>query len=393
MKEFNIDRINAKKIELGEQPIKLVKNTYNNLAIKDNYLVNAEGNKIGTKGDMYNKLVIDKILQEGCLDHDPRPKYIDIYEDAKFYKEDLIVVKKSGEEIKIDKTATVIEKENEIEVQSKAHTISINDGPKFIYDLSKGETPMITTRPIAIKRSVAEILWIYQKESNDLVDFDELIGKNTWDIDHIIHNWWEQWALRDQNGNYILNEKGHPIIGHCYGGTTAKWNMLYHYVIDSIRNNPDGRRNMTCLWQYEDFEKPHGLNPCAYGTTWNVRHGWDGVDYLDMKLEQRSSDFVTAGCINQLQYVALLVMVARELGLEPGIFTWCPANIQIYDRHFDQAITMLDREPVNCKANLKIKDSASKQFKNMIVDDIYIDDYPKELIKEKNPQLKFQLGV
>ena len=111
-----------------------------------------------------------------------------------------------------------------------------------------------------------------------------------------------------------------------------------------------------------------------------------------MKLTQRSSDFVTAGCINQIQYIALQIMVARELNLTPGTFTWSPTNVQIYDRHFDQCIELLNRDPVNAKCEMKLKDSATS-FKTMKKDDIYIYDYPKELIKKKNPQVKLQLGV
>ena len=71
MRKFNIDRINLKKIELGENPIILVKNTYDDLKIADGYLVDANGNRIGTKGDMYQKYIMDKIYQEGCLDLTP----------------------------------------------------------------------------------------------------------------------------------------------------------------------------------------------------------------------------------------------------------------------------------------------------------------------------------
>ena len=392
MKEFNIDRINLKKIELGENPITLVRNTYDDLKIADGYLVDANGNRIGTKGDMYQKYIMDKIYQEGCLDLTPRPVYIDTYENATYNKDKNIIITTDGEEIKPDSNAKIIEKEEGIEVHSKAHTISVNDGIECTYDLSKGESPIITLRPIAIKTMVAEILWIYQRQSNDLVEFDEMLHMNTWDKDHKINNWWYQWPARDENGIIILNEKGHPIIGSCYGGTTFPRNMIYDEVIEPIRKNRDGRRNITCLWQIDDFKNPHGLKPCAFLTIWNVRHEWDGTDYLDMTMVQRSSDFATAGCINQAQYVALQIMVAKELGIKPGKFTWKPVNVQIYDRHFDQCIDMLNREPVNCNATIKLKEEA-KEFRTMTQDDIYIEDYPRELIKKKNPQVKLQLGV
>ena len=254
MKSFDIDRFNAAKIKLGENPVQLVRTDYKDLEIVENYLVDSNGNKIGTKGDMYTKKIMDKILQEGCLDHDPRPKYIDVYEDAKYYENDKLIITKDERKIKIVENEKLeIVGDNKIIVEVPAHTLSVNEGIECTYDLSEGESPMITLRPIAIRTSIAEILWIYQMQSNDLVDFDELLKKNTWDKDHKINNWWEEWALRNKDGNYILNEKGHPIIGACYGGTTAPRNMIYKEVIEAIKKNPDGRRNITCLWQTDDF--------------------------------------------------------------------------------------------------------------------------------------------
>lgn len=392
MKEFNLERTNIVKIKLGEQPIKLVKTAYQDLKIKDGYLVDEDGCRIGTKGDMYHKFIMDKILQEGCLDHTPRPHYIDFYEEATYIKEKNIIIEKNGNEVLLDQTAIVEEKEEGIEVKSLAHTLSVNDGIECTYDLSKGESPMITLRPIAIKTMVAEMLWIYQKQSNDLVEFDEMLGMNTWDKDHKINNWWKQWPARDKNGIILTNEKGHPIIGSCYGGTTFPRNMIYDEVIEPIRKNRDGRRNITCLWQIDDFQKPHGLKPCAFLTIWNVRHEWDGTDYLDMTMVQRSSDFCTAGCINQAQYVALQKMVAKELQIEVGKFTWKPVNVQIYDRHLDQAITMLNRKPIDCEAIIRLNEYKNK-FTEFTKDDVKIDNYPDHIVKEKNKQLKFQLGV
>ena len=392
MARFDLNKLNAEKIKLGEQPLKLKRITYKKPKIKNGMLIDKDGNQIGTKGDMYTKIIMDKILQEGCLDHNPRPHYEDKYENAKYDKENHILITKDNKKVKLTKTDKVIEKEGYIEVWVPAHTISVNQGVECTYDLSKGETPMITLRPIAVKASIAEILWIYQKESNDLVLFDELLGRKTWDEDHKINNWWLDWAIKDEKGNYILNEEGHPTIGACYGETVNRRNMLKKEVIEQIRNNQDGRRNITCLWQQDDFNEKHGLKPCAFLTVWNVRHDWDGKDYLDMTMVQRSSDFATAGCINQVQYAALQIMVARELGLEPGTFTWKPINIQLYDRHIDQAIEMLDRDPINCKATIELNKKIEK-FEDIMPDDVKIKDYPRELIKTKNPQLKFKLGI
>ena len=392
MAKFDLNKFNAEKIKLGEEPLKLKKTTYKKPKIKNGLLVDKAGNPIGTKGDMYTKFIMDKILREGCLDHNPRPHYEDFYENAKYDGKTNELVLEDGTRKKIWDEELVIPKDNGYEVWVPAHTISVNQGVECTYDLSKGESPMITLRPIAVKASVAEILWIYQRESNDLVLFDELLGRKTWDEDHKINNWWLDWAIKDENGEYILNEEGHPTIGACYGKTVNRRNMLKKEVIEQIRNNQDGRRNITCLWQQDDFNEKHGLKPCAFLTVWNVRHDWDGKDYLDMTMVQRSSDFATAGCINQVQYAALQIMVARELGLEPGTFTWKPINIQLYDRHIDQAIEMLDRDPINCEATIELNKKIIK-FEDIMPDDVKIKDYPRELIKTKNPQLKFKLGI
>lgn len=392
MKEFNLEKVNLKMKKMGEQPLTLKKTKYKKPKVKDGYLVDSKGNRIGTKGDMYTKIIMDKILEEGCLDENPRPHYEDFYENAKYDEKKKVITLETGEKIKVGKKDQVFAKENGVELWVPAHTISVNNGIECTYDLSKGESPMTTLRPIATKASIAEILWIYQKESNDLVLFDQLLGKCTWDEDHKINNWWNDWALRDKKGKYLLNKEGHPTIGACYGETVNRRHMLKEEVIKAIKNNPDGRRNITCLWQQDDFNEPHGLKPCAFLTIWNVRHDWDGKDYLDMTMVQRSSDFATAGCINQVQYATLLKMVARDLKLIPGVFTWRPINVQLYDRHIDQAIEMLNREPVTCKAEIVCKEGI-KNFEDFTPADITIDDYPRDVIKEKNPQLKFPLGI
>ena len=406
MSKFDINRFNLAKIKLGEQPIKLKRTTYKKPRIKNGSLIGKDGKPTGTKGDMYTKMIFDKILREGCLDHDPRPHYVDFYEDAIYNEEDKTVITKDRKKIKVGENESVHQKENGIEIWVPAHTLSINNGVECVYDLSKGETPMITLRPIAMKPSTAEILWIYQQQTSDLVVFDELQGISTWDDtkpvkENKINNWWDEWALRDKEDNYILNENGHPSIGFCYGGTTGPRNMMRREVIDVIKGNiekgikpnPDSRRLITCLWQVDDFNHPHGLKPCAFLTIWNVRHDWDGEDYLDMTMVQRSSDFATAGCINQVQYAELLLLVAKETGMKPGVFTWKPVNVQIYDRHMDQAIDMLNRNPVD-DVDATIKLAENTTFDTATVNDFKIfSKEDRQKVKKDNHQYKFPLGI
>ena len=141
------------------------------------------------------------------------------------------------------------------------------------------------------------------------------------------------------------------------------------------------------LWQESDFTETDGLMPCCYETIWNVRG-----KYLDMVMIQRSSDFATAGVINELQYCALQMMVARHCGYEPGVFTHFTANVQIYDRHMDQARELVSREPVDCQPRLVLAPGKTDFF-SFTIDDFSMEDYPVDLIKEKNPQLKFELGI
>lgn len=282
-----------------------------------------------TKGDIYTKEILQRILDEGCLDNDPRPHYAD---------------------------------------GTPAHTLSVNHG-MCTYDLTKGESPLITLRPIVTEKAIGELLWIYQDASNDLDVLRDKYGVT----------WWDEWDI------------GNRTIGSVYGETIRRYELVKR-LLEGMKNNPDGRRHIISMWQEKEFAEKHGLKPCAFMTQWNIRHGNDGIDYLDMCLTQRSSDFCTAGCINQVQYLVFLHLVARHLGVIPGRFTWFYNNIQIYDRHIEQAKEMIRRESVDCKPEIWLNPDKT-DFYDFTPEDIEIRGYPKKLIKEKNPQLKFELGI
>ena len=164
---------------------------------------------------------------------------------------------------------------------SPAHTKSINH-VVCAYDLSKNQWPMITLRPIAVKKAIGEILWIYQDESNDLDLLKEKYGVN----------WWDDWSLAgkqiavgDKPGLFKITEYDTRSIGSCYGETVRRHKLMKN-LLEGIIKDPYGRRHIINLWQEDDFKDEHGLKPCAYQTVWNVRHGKDGIDYLDMCLFQ-----------------------------------------------------------------------------------------------------------
>ena len=336
MSKIDVTYINLKAFQKKERLFTEEDLSYDEIKHDGSYLLDKNGNRIGTKGDFYNKLIIEKILTEGCWDEYPRPHY------------------KDG---------------------AAAHSISLNNAINWTYDISKGESPLITVRPISIDSSIGEILWIYQDQSTNL----DLL-RDKYNI-----TWWDEWDLLDKNGNPKRD------IGSTYGSIIKNYNQMSK-LLKEIKNNPDSRRHIIDMWQLEDFIFPHGLKPCAYSTVWNVRHERDGIDYLDMKLLQRSSDYLVAGTINQMQYVALMEMVARSTDLEPGRFTWDVQNVHIYDRHISQAIEELRREPVNCEPKLVLNDKV-KDFYKIKKDDFKVEGYPKKLIKEKNPQIKFDLGI
>lgn len=396
MNTFNLERLNKRREELGEKPID-VEVTIGNVTKKLESLEYKELDGKGTKGDVYTKEMLHNILQNGTYDNNPRPYYEDKYskEEVRKYDERKgIIILKNGRDIELSGRDKIYVVENEIIVHSPAHSISINSPIPHKYNLAAGESPMSTFRPQAEASAVAEDVWIYGRQSNDLVVYDELLGYNDYDGDpKKIHNWWLQWAVVDAQGNYVLNEKGNPIIGKCYGGTTGPRNMFNDEVIETLMKDPDSRRIMCSLWQVDDFKQPHGLKPCAFLTIWNVRHEWDGKDYLDMNLIQRSSDFCVASTINQFQYAALQTMVAKQTDFNCGVFTWSPVNVQIYDRHIGGAIEMLNRDPVICDASLKL-DPNFKDLKSATKDSVKaLDSEAKQLIKKINPQIKFQLGI
>lgn len=228
------------------------------------------------------------------------------------------------------------------------------------YNINEGELPITTLRPIAIKSAISEIRWIYQDQTNELSVLKEK---------HNIH-WWDSWDIGDKT------------IGQRYGATVKKYDLM-NKLLKGLQEEPYTRRHIIDLYQFADFQESKGLYPCAFLTMWSVRG-----KLLDMTLIQRSSDYLVAGHINKMQYVALQMMVARHLGLEAGKFTHYVENLHIYDRHMDQARELLNREPNTLKKPKLILNPEKKNFFDITTEDFQLVDY--EPVK---PQLKFELGI
>lgn len=248
-----------------------------------------------------------------------------------------------------------------------AHTLSVNHD-MISYDLSRNEWPLITLRPIAYKSAIKELFWIYQDQSNDLDLLKDKYGIT----------WWDEWDIGDRT------------IGSCYGETVRRHHLMDN-LLDGLKNNPDGRRHIISLWQEDDFNEKHGLKPCAFMTIWNVVHMPDH-DRLDMMLVQRSSDFITAGSINQFQYAVFLKLVATSLGYEAGVFTWVADNIQIYDRHIPAAKELLGRSTYDDATNVRVE-IPKKDFYDYKPEDIVVTGYDQKAIAVQNPQIKLEVAI
>ena len=205
---IDINYINKKLIEKGDIPFQQEDLEYPDIKTDGVHLLDCYGNPIGTKGDMYSKLIMDRLLKEGCYDENPRPRY-----------------ESDG---------------------AKANTLSLNNVVHFTYDISKGESPMITLRPIAVKKSIGEVLWIYQDATTDLDVLKDKYGVT----------WWDEWDLYNDSGVALRN------IGSTYGTIISHYDQMRN-LIQGLKDNPDGRRHIIDMWQLEDFKRPHGLKPCA----------------------------------------------------------------------------------------------------------------------------------
>lgn len=199
-----------------------------------------------------------------------------------------------------------------------AHTIK-KFGIINRYDLQK-EFPILTLRRTYWKTAVDELLWIWQKKSNNVHDLNA----------HI----WDQWA--DETGS----------IGKAYG---YQLSVKHHYpegdmdqvdrVLYDLKHNPASRRIMTNIYNFQDLSEMH-LYPCAYSMTFNV-----SGNVLNAILNQRSQDMLAANNWNVVQYAVLVHMMAQVSGLVPGELVHVIADAHIYDRHVPIVENMLKQTP------------------------------------------------
>lgn len=227
-----------------------------------------------------------------------------------------------------------------------AHTVK-KFGIVNRYDLAK-EFPILTIRKTFFKSSVDELLWIWQKKSNNVHDLNS----------HI----WDSWA--DENGS----------IGKAYGyqlGIKNKYKEgefdQVDRVIYDLKHNPNSRRIMTNIYNFADLNEMN-LYPCAYSMTFNV-----SGDTLNGILNQRSNDMIVANNWNVCQYSILLIMLAKVCGFKPGELVHVISDAHIYDRHIPIYEQML-KNPEYAAPVLKVNPDV-KDFYDFTPDDFELADY------------------
>ena len=228
------------------------------------------------------------------------------------------------------------------------------------YDLRE-EFPAITLRRTALKSAMDEVLWVYQRKSNNIHDLHS----------HI----WDQWA--DETGS----------IGKAYGYQIAQ---VSHYpegdfdqmdrVLYDLRHTPFSRRIMTSTYTFADLHEMN-LYPCAYGVTYNVTHDPQSDRLvLNMVLMQRSQDVLAANNWNVCQYAILLMMVAQSVGMVAGELLHVIADAHIYDRHVDVVRELISR-PQHPAPKVSLNPDVT-DFYAFTTDDLIVEGY------EHGPQVR-----
>ncbi|MBN2851456.1 MAG: thymidylate synthase [Clostridia bacterium] len=239
-----------------------------------------------------------------------------------------------------------------------AHTIK-KFGVVNRYDLAE-EFPILTLKPTSLKRSVDEILWIWQKKSNNINQLNS----------HI----WDAWA--DDNGS-IGKAYGYQLgVKHQY--KEGEFDQVDRVLYD-LKNNPYSRRIITNLYNHQDLHEMN-LYPCAYSMTFNVTG-----NKLNSILNQRSQDVLAANNWNVVQYSVLTYLFAHLSGLLPGEFVHVIADAHIYDRHIPIVEELLKRETFN--APKFIMNTEKKDFYEYTVNDFKLTGY------KKGEQISFPIAV
>lgn len=212
------------------------------------------------------------------------------------------------------------------------------------FDLAE-EFPILTTKFVAFKTAVKEILWIWQLQSNDVRVLQEMNCKV-----------WDEWMLED------------GTIGKAYGYQLRKYGQV-DKLLRTLEEDPNSRRMVVSLWNVEDLPEM-SLYPCAFLTMWDVAD-----DRLNCMLVQRSGDMGLGVPFNMTQYAVLVHLIARHAGLRPGLFTHVINNAHVYDNHVAGMELQLSRREQALPAPKLVLNPDIKNFYDWKPEDIVLDNY------------------
>ena len=236
-----------------------------------------------------------------------------------------------------------------------AHTVK-RFGVVNRYNLSE-EFPILTIRRTYLKSAVDELLWIWQKKSNNIADLNS----------HV----WDEWA--DETGS-IGKAYGYQLgIKHKY--PEGEFDQVDRVIYD-LKNNPSSRRIITNIYNHADLSEMH-LYPCAYSMTFST-----SGNVLNGILNQRSQDMLAANNWNVCQYAALLIMMAKVSGLVPGELVHVIADAHIYDRHIPIIEEIIANKPYDAPT-LTVSDKTD--FYDFTPGDFVLENYQYHTLDKKIP--------
>ena len=278
------------------------------------------------KADIYLRETLLEILEDGQVDKEPRPKW---------------------------------------EGGTPAHSKFITQ-KVFQYDISKGEFPITTLRPTALKGAWYDIEAIYIKQTNIIEEMHPSI-----------HNWWRDFVVKTKikrlyknNNSFFTDDTDEyeevveeQSLGATYGSTVKRYKLV-DKLLKGLEENPFGRRHIISMWQEQQMiDDPQALTPCAYETLWSVRE-YDKFEvhkrFIDITLVQRSQDFAVTSSINPAQYTMLAMAVCNHLTYKTGIkhevgkLLHIVQNCHVYLRHMDAVSELLDRKPTGKQPKIEL---------------------------------------
>lgn len=241
--------------------------------------------------------------------------------------------------------------------------------PQQFISYNPSETPLISLRRIAWKTAIKEILWIYQDKCNDVN-----LLKEKYNV-----NYWDEWANSEGN---LGTAYGYQICKEFKSPETGEMTNQIDRLINGLKNDPLNRRHFMTMLNMNELADMT-LIPCAFMTMWTV-----AGNRLNMTLIQRSGDFLAAaapGGINAFQYYALLLMVAKVTGYEPGEFVHFVQNLHIYNRHMPIVDDIIGKYDENKPVPKLVLNNDVKNFYDITIDDFELLDYHPDLTKYTIP--------